>query len=190
MSVFYYYLPANYCPKRRPKLRCTELLRPISQTSCTRLLQRRRLQSTNSYRAGASVLPISTGFYRAVVAVLPEKTEQIDNEETQFYQFLPGGFRNSTNRRFWNFYRVLPFSTGSRAISLPMLAYTTCWAVYVVYVLYVVYVVDVAYVVYVVEGYYNGVPMSNPTVTMLHEIYMFYQFLRICSICTVCSIYV
>ena len=75
-----------------------------------RFLPRRRLQSTNFYRAGASVLPISTGFYRAAVAVLPRKTEQIDHEETQVYQFLPGFFRNSTN-----FYRavfeILPFST-------------------------------------------------------------------------------
>ena len=73
-------------------------------------LPRRRLQSTNFYRAGASVLPISTGFYRGAVAVLPEKTEQIDREEAKFYQFLPGGFRNSTD-----FYRavfqILPFST-------------------------------------------------------------------------------
>ena len=62
---------------------------PISQT-----LQRRKkfALSTNFYRAGSSVLPISTGFYRGAVTVLPENTEQIDHEETQIYQFLPGVF--------------------------------------------------------------------------------------------------
>ena len=77
--------------------------------------------------------PLSTVFYRSAVAVSPEKTEQIDREE-KIYQFLPGGFRNSTD-----FYRavfeILPFSTGFyRAVSLPMLVYTTRWTVYVVYV--------------------------------------------------------
>ena len=92
--------------------------------------------STNFYRAGASSLPISTApaprFYQflpvstaARSPFYPKKPIQNDREETQFYQFLPGGFRNSTNfyravfeilpistGRFSKFYHFLPVSTG------------------------------------------------------------------------------
>ena len=63
---------------------------PISTTPAPPIYQflpRRRLRST-------------TGFYRGAVTVLPENTEQIDHEETQIYQFLPGVF-----------FEILPFST-------------------------------------------------------------------------------
>ena len=119
-------------------------------------LPRRRLDSTNFYRAGAPSQPISTApappFYQFLPVSTaprspfypkkPNKSTMRKHNSTNFcravFEILPiGGFGISTV-----FYL---FSTGSyRAISLPMLAYTTCWAVYVVCVLYVVYVVDVS----------------------------------------------
>ena len=94
---------------------------PISTAPAPRFYQflpRRRLDSTNFYR----FLPRrgrrftrknpykttvrkhnSTNFYRAVFEILPISTGRF----SKFYQFLPGGFRNSTV-----FCRFLPVSTG------------------------------------------------------------------------------